>query len=43
MTIFFILLGTLLCSIVITTVQIRTAQRKEMDEINQLFDEPTFD
>jgi Na+-transporting NADH:ubiquinone oxidoreductase subunit NqrC len=39
MTTFFILLGTLLCSIIITTVQIKLASKKEMDELNQLFDE----
>lgn len=39
MTTFFILLGALLTSIIITFVQIRCSDKKEMEELNQLFED----
>jgi len=39
MTIYFILLGILLCSIIITTVQIKLSHRKEMNELMDLFED----
>ncbi|MCW8804731.1 MAG: hypothetical protein OQK57_10050 [Ignavibacteriaceae bacterium] len=39
MTIFYILLGVILCSIIITTVQIRLAHKKEMNELTDLFED----
>ncbi|MCZ7615106.1 MAG: hypothetical protein M5T52_16585 [Ignavibacteriaceae bacterium] len=39
MTTFFILLGILLTSIIILTVQIKSSQKKEIEEIDQLFKE----
>jgi hypothetical protein len=38
MTIFYVLMGALLCSITITIMQIKLAQRKEMNELNELFE-----
>jgi len=38
MTIFYILTGALLCSIIITTIQIRSTKKKEMDETIELFE-----
>jgi Na+-transporting NADH:ubiquinone oxidoreductase subunit NqrC len=39
MAIYFILLGILLCSIIITTVQIKLAHKKEMNELMDLFED----
>ncbi|MBV6420379.1 MAG: hypothetical protein DAHOPDDO_01621 [Ignavibacteriaceae bacterium] len=39
MTTFFILIGILLTSIIILTVQIKSSQKKEIEEIDQLFKE----
>jgi len=43
MTTFFILFCVLLSGIIITTVQIRSTQKKEMNEIKQLFEEANYD
>lgn len=43
MTTFFILLGVLLTSIIITFVQVRSSDKKEMEELNQLFEEVPLD
>ncbi|MBK9096600.1 MAG: hypothetical protein IPM14_00490 [bacterium] len=43
MTTFFILLGVLLTSIIITFVQIRSSDKKEMEELNQLFEDVPLD
>ena len=39
MAIYFILLGILLCSIIITTVLIKLAHKKEMNELMDLFED----
>jgi len=39
MTIYFILLGILICSIIITTLQIKLAHRKEINELMDLFED----
>ena len=38
MTLFYVLMGALLCSITITIVQMKLAQRKEANELNELFE-----
>jgi hypothetical protein len=43
MVTFFILLGVLLTSIIITFVQVRSSDKKEMEELNQLFEEANYD
>jgi len=43
MTTFFILFGVLLSGIIITTVQIRSTQKRELNEVNQLFEEANYD
>jgi hypothetical protein len=39
MTIFYVLLGILLCSIIITAVQIKLENKKEFDELIEIFEE----
>ena len=43
MTIFYILLGVLLTSIIITTMQLKLAKKKEMNELMELFEEIKID
>ncbi len=43
MTIYYILLGVLLTSIIITTMQWRLAQKKEKNELMELFEEVKID
>ena len=38
MTIFYILTGVLLRSLILTTIQIRSSKKKEMDETIELFE-----
>lgn len=41
MTIYLIFLGILLCSIILTTIQMKLQNRKELDELTQLFEDVT--
>jgi len=39
MTAYYILLGIILCSIIITTVQMKLAHKKELNELTDLFED----
>ena len=39
MTVYLIFLGLLLCSIFITTIQLKLENKKQLDELNELFDD----
>jgi hypothetical protein len=43
MTIFYALLGLLLCSIIITAAQIKSEKRKEVDELMEIFEKVETD
>jgi hypothetical protein len=43
MTIYFILLGVLLTSIIITTMQLRLTKKKEKNELMELFEKIKID
>jgi hypothetical protein len=39
MTIYLILIGIVMCSIIVTSLQMKLQIRKEMNELNQLFND----
>jgi len=39
MTVYLIFLGILICSILVTTIQMKLEYKKELDELNELFDD----